>query len=92
MIKKNHCKRRQVMVQNFQPMPRFLKRRELAAELTARGFPVKPATLSTMSCRGGGPPFRHFGRHVLYEFAAALAWAESRMTQPRHSTSETDVP
>ena len=70
---------------------RFLKRNELAAELTARGFPIKAATLSTKAVRGGGPPFRHFGRHVLYDLAGALAWAEARMTPPRHSTSEADA-
>jgi hypothetical protein len=79
------------MAEQSQNSPRFLKRKELADELTARGFPIKAATLSTKAVRGGGPPFRHFGRHVLYDLGGALAWAEARMTQPRFSTSEADA-
>lgn len=79
------------MAENSQNSPRFLKRIELAAELTARGYPIKAATLSTKAVRGGGPPFRHFGRHVLYDLAGALAWAEARMSPVHHSTSEADA-
>ncbi len=79
------------MAEYSQNAQRFLKRKELAAELTARGFPIKAATLATRAVRGGGPPFRNFGRHVVYDLAAALAWAEARMSPPRHSTSEVDA-
>ncbi len=69
----------------------LLTRDALAAALTETGYPVKAKTLSTKATRGGGPPFRHFGSRVLYRWADALAWAESRMSPPRSSTSEADA-
>ena len=66
----------------------WLRRRATSEALTAAGFPVRPATLATMASRGGGPPYRLFGRVPLYRLADALAWAESRLTPPRHSSSE----
>ena len=69
----------------------MLRRHELAAELTAHGFKIAAGTLATKATRGGGPPFRSFGRTPLYRWADALAWAESRLSAPRCSTSEADV-
>ena len=68
----------------------LLRRKQLAEALTTKGFPVAPASLATMVCRGGGPPYRTFGRVVLYRWGDALEWAEARMTAPRRSTAETD--
>jgi hypothetical protein len=65
-----------------------LTRRALSAALTASGYPVSVATLNTMASRGGGPPYRRFGRRALYTWGDALAWAESRLSAPMHSTSE----
>ena len=73
----------------------LLTRDALAAALTERGFPVKAKTLSTLASRPGktgSPPFRHFGARVLYRWADGLAWAESRLSALRGSTSEADVP
>ena len=66
----------------------LLPRRQTAEALTAKGYPVSPATLSTKATRGGGPPFRRFGVRVLYRWGDALAWAESRLSAPIRSTSE----
>jgi hypothetical protein len=68
-----------------------LTRNAAAAALTAAGFPIKPATLATKATRGGGPPFQRFGSRPLYRWADALEWAESRLTDPQHSTSQADA-
>ena len=39
-----------------------LTRNAIAAALTEAGYPIRPATLATKASRGGGPPFRRFGR------------------------------
>ncbi len=67
----------------------LLRRREAAEALTAAGYKTAPATLATMASRGGGPPHRLFGRVPLYRLADLMAWAESRCTPARISTSET---
>jgi hypothetical protein len=69
----------------------LLVRRELAAALTEAGFPISGATLATKATRGGGPPFRLFGRRPLYEWGVALAWAKSRLSEPAATTSEHGV-
>jgi hypothetical protein len=67
-----------------------LRRKEAAEALTAAGFPVSHATLATKATRGGGPPFRRFGRVPLYRWGDALAWAEGRLSESQASTSESD--
>jgi alkylation response protein AidB-like acyl-CoA dehydrogenase len=69
----------------------LLTRNQAAAALTEAGLPVAPATLATKATRGGGPPYRLFGRKPLYRWGDALAWAESRLTEPRNSSSEVDI-
>jgi hypothetical protein len=66
----------------------FLPRDKLAAALTEAGFPISPKTLATKATRGGGPAFQKFGPRALYRWSTALAWAQSRLTAPRQSTSE----
>jgi hypothetical protein len=66
----------------------LLTRDAVAAELTAAGFPISVATLATKATRGGGPPYRLFGRRPLYEWGPALAWAQGRLSEPASSTSE----
>jgi hypothetical protein len=56
-----------------------------------KGVRVAPATLNTLRTRGGGPPFRKFGRIPLYRLKEALDWVDARMSMLRHSTSETDT-
>jgi hypothetical protein len=70
----------------------LLSRDQTAKALTAVGFQTKPKTLATKASRGGGPPYRLFGARALYRWGEALAWAESRLSAPRGSTSEADAP
>jgi hypothetical protein len=59
-----------------------------AAALTEAGFPISGATLATKATRGGGPPYRLFGRRPLYEWGASLAWARGRLSEPASNSSE----
>jgi hypothetical protein len=68
----------------------LLRRRDLAQALTDNGYPTAPATLASWATRGGGPPYRMWGRIPLYCWGDALAWAERRLTEPRSSSSEAD--
>jgi hypothetical protein len=70
----------------------FLTRVALAAALTEAGFPVSGATLATKATRGGGPPYRLFGRRPLYRWGDALDWARSRLSAPVANTSEATRP
>jgi hypothetical protein len=65
-----------------------LDRRQASAFLTDRGYRTAPATLAKLASIGGGPPFVSFGRKPLYREADLLAWAQSRTTGPRQSTSD----
>jgi len=67
---------------------RRLDRKEAAQFLTSRGYRTAPATLAKLACLGGGPAFESFGRRPLYREPDLLAWAQSRATGPRRSTSE----
>jgi hypothetical protein len=69
----------------------LLGRRETAHALTAAGYRTSPATLATKASRGGGPPFRRWGRKPLYRWGDTLQWAWSRLGPPIRSTSEGDV-
>ena len=68
----------------------LLDRRAAADFLAERGFPCSPATLATAVTRGGGPTFQKFGTRVLYRQSDLVSWAESKLSPPRRSTSETD--
>jgi hypothetical protein len=78
-----------------QPIPEnpdtLLRRRATAEALTAAGFPTAEKTLATRATRGGGPPYQLFGRIPLYRWRTSLAWAESKLSPPRHSSSEADA-
>jgi hypothetical protein len=69
----------------------LLRRRPTADALTAKGFKTAEKTLATKATRGGGPPFRHYGRTPLYRWGDALAWAYSRLSEVRSSTSEAET-
>lgn len=69
----------------------LLTRDATSAALNVAGFPIKPKTLATMASRGGGPPYRLFGRKPLYRWGDALAWARTRLRPPIRSTSELDM-
>ena len=69
----------------------LLTRGATAAALNDAGFPISPATLATKATRGGGPPYRRFGRKPLYEWGTALEWARSRLSAPVPNTSAAHV-
>jgi len=69
----------------------LLPRMATAEALTAAGFPTRPATLATKASRGGGPPFRHWGRIPVYRWGDVLEWAQSRLSRRMRSTSEADA-
>src|SRR5689334_126415 len=69
----------------------LLRRDATAAALTAAGYKTAPGTLATKATRGGGPPYRLFGRIPLYRWGDAVAWAESRLSKPVRNTSEAGV-
>ena len=69
----------------------LLPRSALADALSAAGFPISSTTLATKACRGGGPPFRKFGRVPLYRWSDALDWARGRISVLVNSTSELDA-
>jgi hypothetical protein len=69
----------------------LLSRDQTARALTDSGFQTEPTTLATKATRGGGPPYRLFGARALYRWGEVLAWAESRLSAPRGSTSEADA-
>jgi hypothetical protein len=69
----------------------LLGRRETAHALTAAGYRTSPATLATKASRGGGPPFRRWGRKPLYRWGDTLDWACSQLGPPMRSTSEADA-
>jgi len=64
----------------------LLSRALTAAALTEAGYPVSKATLASKATRGGGPPYRLFGRRPLYRWNDVLAWARSRCTEPRRTS------
>jgi hypothetical protein len=66
----------------------LLGRKETAAALTEAGFPIAAATLTTMACRGGGPPYRLFGPRALYRWGDSLDWARLRLSPARRSAAE----
>jgi hypothetical protein len=68
----------------------LLSRAETASALTAAGYPIATATLDTMATRGGGPPFRKFGKWPRYRWGNAVDWAQARTSPLVHSTSELD--
>ncbi|MGH7120238.1 MAG: hypothetical protein ACREFP_14830 [Acetobacteraceae bacterium] len=72
------------------PLDALLTRPQAAAALSEAGFPTAPKTLSTKASRGGGPPFRRWGRKPLYRWGDCLAWAQSRLSLPIGSTSQQD--
>ena len=69
----------------------LLTRAAAANALREAGYPVARATLATLASRGGGPPYRRFGRVPLYRWGDLLSWAEARLGPMIRSTSEADA-
>jgi hypothetical protein len=70
----------------------LLRREDTAEALTASGYPTKAKTLATKATRGGGPPYRKYGPWPLYRWGDSLAWAESRLSEPRCNSSDVNAP
>lgn len=60
-------------------LPRYLTRRQASAFLTERGYRLAPATLQALASRGGGPPYRRFGKLALYAQGDLEAWVLERL-------------
>jgi hypothetical protein len=66
----------------------YKSRKQASEYLTGRGVSVATASLAKYAVVGGGPPFRKFGRRVLYSVDALDAWLDSKLSPPRRNTSE----
>lgn len=66
----------------------YLLRPESADFLTERGFPTSKLTLQKYATTGGGPVYRIWGSRALYTPEDLLVWAESKLSPPRCSTSD----
>jgi hypothetical protein len=51
------------------------------------GIPCSARWLAKLAVTGGGPIFRKAGRFPIYDPADLDAWAQSRIGEPRRSTS-----
>jgi hypothetical protein len=63
----------------------LLTRDQLAEALTAKGYQIKPGTLSQLAHRGIGPPIEVFwgGRkRPLHKLSKGVQWAKSRCITP----------
>jgi hypothetical protein len=72
-------------------LDQLLTRKAAAQFIRDRGIPTAPSTLAKYATVGGGPPMRKFGRRVLYEPQALLAWIDAKLAAPRRSTSDLGV-
>jgi hypothetical protein len=66
----------------------FLTRSQLADALEQCGIPLSYDTLATKATRGGGPPFRIFGKSAVYQWCDVVAWVRETMGEPARTTSE----
>ena len=66
----------------------FLTRSESAEYVRALGLPCSKLTLEKLASVGGGPEFQKFGNRVVYTVKALDRWVESKLSEPRASTSE----
>ena len=74
-------------------LPTFLERRQAAKHLTEkRGLRYSRSTLEKLASVGGGPPYRIFGNRAVYTEDDLDAWADSKLSKLRTSTSEVAAP
>ena len=67
---------------------RYRNRREAAEYLTSKGLRTSWRTLQKLATVGGGPRYRIFGRIAVYTDEDLDAYATSKLSAPRYSTSE----
>ena len=69
--------------------PTYLRRKAAAEYLRARwGIPCSEKTLAKLACKGGGPPYRLFGRIPLYTSGDLDGYAEAKIGKLVRSTSD----
>jgi len=66
----------------------LLSRRDAAQFIREREIPLEPSTLAKYATVGGGPNMRKFGRRVLYERRALIAWIAEKLGASRRCTSD----
>jgi len=66
---------------------RYLSRQQASEHLLEQGLPAAVATLAKLAVVGGGPEFQKFGRFPRYTVDALDAWAASKLSPARRSTS-----
>jgi hypothetical protein len=66
---------------------RYFDREEAAQYLTDCGLKVAKGTLQKWVTTGGGPAYRRFGKRAVYLVEDLNAWAEQKLSAPRHSSS-----
>jgi hypothetical protein len=70
-------------------LPQNLTTTQLTKYLREKyGVSRTPATLSTLACVGGGPPFRKDGRLRVYPILKADIWVEKQLSPIVSSTAE----
>jgi hypothetical protein len=65
--------------------PPLLTREQLRLRLNERGYVISASYFNKIclpSVNGGPPVVKQWGKRPLYDLEAALAWAESRCSQP----------
>jgi hypothetical protein len=70
----------------------LLSRKDAARFLTANGYKTSPSTMAKWASWGtqDSPPFRRWGRNVVYSKVDLLAWARSKLSDPATTTSGHD--
>jgi len=68
-------------------MKSYLSRTGAAKYLEDFGLPVSPKTLAKWATTGGGPIYRRFGNRAVYNPDDLDSWAQSKLSEPRTSTS-----
>ena len=67
---------------------RFLNRSEAAEYIQSLGLRCTRLSLEKLASIGGGPEFQKFGNRVVYTVVGLDRWVESKLSEPRASTSE----
>ena len=66
---------------------RFINRAQAADYLTDQGLPVAKTTLQKLATVGGGPVYHRFGKFAVYKTEDLDAWASTKLSGPRHSST-----
>ena len=70
--------------------PKYMRRQSAARYIRERwGLPCQATWLAKLAVVGGGPLFRRSGRFPVYTKQDLDAWAQSRLSGPLRSTSDT---